>query len=64
MEDDLPDTFYLERGTEDEQRMKRTRFMELKDEVLKAFNKDKAELHRSGFSRSFRDRIHCKVRKA
>lgn len=68
MEDDLPDTFYLERGTEDEQRMKRMRFMELKDEVHKAFNKDKAELHRSGFSsspsRSIKDKIHSKVRKA
>ncbi|KAL8508207.1 hypothetical protein ACS0TY_018700 [Phlomoides rotata] len=50
MEDDLPDAFYLETGTPEEQKMKRMRFMELKDEVHKAFNKDKAKLHRSGFS--------------
>lgn len=65
MEDDLPDTFYLEKGTQEEQRMKRMRFMELKDEVHKAFNKDKAELRRSGFSSSSscKDRMSCKARK-
>ncbi|CAK7336953.1 unnamed protein product [Dovyalis caffra] len=52
MEDDLPDLFYLEKGTPDEQRIKRTRFMELKDDVQKAFNKDKAEINRSGLSSS------------
>ncbi|GFQ05613.1 regulatory protein npr3 [Phtheirospermum japonicum] len=52
MEDDLSDAFYLEKGTPEEQRIKRKRFMELKDEVNKAFNKDKAKLHRSGFSSS------------
>ncbi|GER54809.1 ankyrin repeat family protein, partial [Striga asiatica] len=47
MEDDLS---YLEKGTPEEHKMKRKRFMELKDEVNKAFNKDKAKLHRVGFS--------------
>lgn len=50
VEDDMPDLFYLEMGTPEEQKIKRTRFMELKDDVHKAFSKDKAELHRSGFS--------------
>ncbi|KAL2244551.1 UNVERIFIED_CONTAM: BTB/POZ domain and ankyrin repeat-containing protein NPR1 [Sesamum indicum] len=67
MEDDLPDAFYLEKGTPEEQRMKRMRYMELKDEVNRAFNKDKAELHRSGFSSSysasFKERTSYKVQK-
>ncbi|KAF2302869.1 hypothetical protein GH714_009929 [Hevea brasiliensis] len=42
MEDDLPDLFFLEKGTPDEQRIKRMRFMELKEDVHRAFNKDKA----------------------
>ncbi|XP_051128968.1 BTB/POZ domain and ankyrin repeat-containing protein NPR1 [Andrographis paniculata] len=66
MEDDLPDAIYLEKGTDEEQRMKRLRFMELKDEVQKAFTKDKAELHLSGFSssppRSFKDRMNMNSR--
>ncbi|KAJ6875986.1 BTB/POZ domain and ankyrin repeat-containing protein NPR2 [Populus alba x Populus x berolinensis] len=33
MEDDLPDLFYHEKGTPDEQRIKKTRFMELKEDV-------------------------------
>lgn len=52
MEDDLPDLFYLEKGSQEEQRIKRTRFMELKDDVQKAFNKDKAKFCRSGISPS------------
>ncbi|KAL1537582.1 Nitrogen permease reactivator protein [Salvia divinorum] len=66
MEDDLPDTLYLETGTPEEQKMKRTRFMELKDEVHRAFSKDKAKLHRSGFSSSsssFKDCIPHKIYK-
>ncbi|CAN1810184.1 BTB/POZ domain and ankyrin repeat-containing protein NPR1 [Linum perenne] len=43
MEDDLPDVFYLEKGSADEQRIKRNRYLELKDDVQKAFTKDKAE---------------------
>ncbi|KVH92028.1 regulatory protein NPR3-like [Cynara cardunculus var. scolymus] len=46
MDDDLPDLFFLEKGTADEQEIKRTRFVELKEEVQRAFTKDKAELHR------------------
>ncbi|KAL6282859.1 hypothetical protein ACE6H2_013788 [Prunus campanulata] len=42
IKDDLPDLFFLETGTPDEQKIKRTRFMELKEEVQKAFSKDKA----------------------
>lgn len=52
MEDDLPDLCYLEKGTPDEQRIKTRRFMELKDDVQKAFSKDKAEMSRSGISSS------------
>ncbi|KAI9384836.1 hypothetical protein POPTR_012G118300v4, partial [Populus trichocarpa] len=52
MEDDLPDLFFLEKGTPDEQRIKRTRFMELKEDVQKAFNKDKAVINRSVLSSS------------
>lgn len=68
MEDDLPDLFYLEKGTQEEQRVKRMRFMELKDDVNKAFNKDKAEFSRSGISSSssstsLRDSVHYKARK-
>uniref|UniRef100_A0A1D1XRL7 Regulatory protein NPR3 n=1 Tax=Anthurium amnicola TaxID=1678845 RepID=A0A1D1XRL7_9ARAE len=49
MEDDLPDLFILERGTPDEQKIKKTRFTELKEDVHKAFTKDK-ESGRSGLS--------------
>ncbi|KAI4306364.1 hypothetical protein L6164_029647 [Bauhinia variegata] len=52
MEDDLPDLFYLEKGTQEEQRIKTMRFMELKDDVQKAFNKDKAEFTRCGITSS------------
>ncbi|CAK9165132.1 unnamed protein product [Ilex paraguariensis] len=52
MEDDLPDLFYLEKGTLDEQRIKRTRFIELKKDVQRAFSKDKAEHQRSALSSS------------
>eukprot|EP00258_Populus_trichocarpa_P026199 XP_024442218.1 BTB/POZ domain and ankyrin repeat-containing protein NPR2 [Populus trichocarpa] len=45
MEDDLPDLFYHEKGTPDEQRIKKTRFMELKEDVQGAFIKDKAEIN-------------------
>ncbi|XWS12283.1 hypothetical protein CRYUN_Cryun37aG0076200 [Craigia yunnanensis] len=52
MEDDLPDLFYLERGTPEEQNIKSSRFRELKEDVQKAFNKDKAEFNRNGLSSS------------
>ncbi|KAL3520394.1 hypothetical protein ACH5RR_018543 [Cinchona calisaya] len=52
MEDDLLDLFHLEKGSLDEQKIKRSRFMELKGEVRRAFNKDKAELRRCGLSPS------------
>ncbi|XP_062206989.1 BTB/POZ domain and ankyrin repeat-containing protein NPR2-like [Phragmites australis] len=46
LEDDLPDgldTFFLRQGTPDEQKVKRMRFCELKEDVRKAFSKDKAD---------------------
>ncbi|KAK2431496.1 hypothetical protein P8452_44659 [Trifolium repens] len=52
LEDDMPDVFVLEKGTEEEQRTKKARFMELKDEVQKAFHKDMAENNHSGFQSS------------
>lgn len=42
LEDDLPDVFYLQKGTPDEQKVKKLRFCELKEDVRKAFSKDKA----------------------
>lgn len=50
MVDDLPDSFYLEKGTPDEQKLRKKRFVELKVDVQKAFTKDKAELQRIGLS--------------
>lgn len=46
LEVELPEFFYLEKGTAEEQEMKRTRYVELKEDVQRAFTKDKAELHR------------------
>ena len=46
LEDDLPDSldaFYLQKGTPDEQIIKKMRFCELKEDVRKAFSKDKAD---------------------
>ncbi|KAF9668169.1 hypothetical protein SADUNF_Sadunf15G0101100 [Salix dunnii] len=68
MEDDLPDLFYLEKGTPDEQKIKRIRFMELKEDVQRAFTKDKAEINLSGLSSSsssssLKDGISNKLRK-
>ncbi|KAL2316836.1 hypothetical protein Fmac_030712 [Flemingia macrophylla] len=51
-DDDMPDVFFLEKGTEEEQRIKKARFMELKDDVQKAFHKDMAVNNHSGFSSS------------
>lgn len=39
---DMPDNF-LEKGTPEEQRTKKMRYMELKEDVQKAFSKDMAE---------------------
>lgn len=54
LEDDMLDVFFLDRGTEEEQKTKKARFMELKDDVQKAFHKDIAEnnRHSGGFSSS------------
>ncbi|GAV76236.1 BTB domain-containing protein/DUF3420 domain-containing protein/NPR1_like_C domain-containing protein/Ank_2 domain-containing protein [Cephalotus follicularis] len=48
--DDLPDLLYLNDGTPDEQKIKRKRFMDLKEDFQKAFSKDKAELDCCGLS--------------
>lgn len=51
MLDDLhDDSLYLDKGSAEEQKNKKQRFMELKEDVHKAFTKDKAELHRVGLS--------------
>lgn len=70
LEDDMPDVFFLDKGSEEEQRIKKTRFMELKDEVQKAFHKDMTENHHIGLSSSLssssstrRDGPNHKVRK-
>lgn len=52
LEDDMPDVFFLDKGSPEEQEMKKMRFMELKDDVTKAFDKDKAEKKWAGFSAS------------
>nr|AHF20180.1 ankyrin-repeat protein [Musa acuminata AAA Group] len=52
LEDDLPDVFYLQKGTPDEQKVKKLRFCELKEDVRKAFSKDKAGSLLSGLSSS------------
>lgn len=52
LEDDTLDSLMLESGTPEEQRSKKMRYTELKDEVMKAFNKDKAEKYWAGFSTS------------
>lgn len=49
---DMPDVYVLEKGTLEEQSRKKMRFMELRDEVQKAFSKDMAENNRSVLSPS------------
>nr|XP_015880624.2 BTB/POZ domain and ankyrin repeat-containing protein NPR1-like isoform X2 [Ziziphus jujuba var. spinosa] len=49
-DDDMPDVYFLEKGTPDEQRLKKMRYMELKEDVQKAFYKDMAEKNWSGLS--------------
>ncbi|KAJ4763725.1 BTB/POZ domain and ankyrin repeat-containing protein NPR1 [Rhynchospora pubera] len=63
LEDDLPDLFYLEKGTPDEQKIKRARFCELKEDVRKAFSKDKAGFSSSSSSNSSLAERHHKPRK-
>ncbi|GFZ07606.1 NPR1-like protein 3 [Actinidia rufa] len=52
LDDDMPDAFFLEKGTPEERRIKKMRFMELKEEVMKAFDKDRAQNNRTGLSSS------------
>lgn len=51
--DHLPDLFYLERGSPEEQSLRRRRFLELKEDLMKAFNKDKAFMKMSNKSMMF-----------
>ena len=46
MDDDLQDILDLENETREEEDIKRSRFVELKEEVQRAFTLDKAELHK------------------
>ncbi|KAG6507323.1 BTB/POZ domain and ankyrin repeat-containing protein NPR2-like [Zingiber officinale] len=52
LEENLPEPFYLQKGTPDEQKLKKLRFGELKENVRNAFNKDKVESLFSGLSSS------------
>ncbi|XP_010908601.1 BTB/POZ domain and ankyrin repeat-containing protein NPR1 [Elaeis guineensis] len=52
LEEDLPDLLYLQKGTPDEQKIKKMRYCELKEDVRKAFKKDKADSARSWLSSS------------
>ncbi|PON62039.1 Potassium channel [Trema orientale] len=70
MEDDLPEMLYLETGTPEEQKIKRMRFVELKEDVQNAFDKDKAEFNRvvlssssSSSSLKLRESVKQKTRK-
>uniref|UniRef100_A0A7N0TIJ8 Uncharacterized protein n=1 Tax=Kalanchoe fedtschenkoi TaxID=63787 RepID=A0A7N0TIJ8_KALFE len=69
LEDDMPDLVFLEKGSAEEKRVKRRRFMELKDEVQRAFNKDMAEKNHatlassSSSSSSLKDGVYAKIRK-
>uniref|UniRef100_A0A5B7AW03 Putative regulatory protein NPR3-like n=1 Tax=Davidia involucrata TaxID=16924 RepID=A0A5B7AW03_DAVIN len=71
LEDDMPGMpeLFLEEGTSEEQRIKKMRYMELKEDVKKAFDKDKAEHNWAGFSSSSssssspKGGVNCKFRK-
>lgn len=52
LEDDTLGDLLLEKGTPEEQKTKKMRYMELKADVKKAFDKDKAENNWTGFSSS------------
>ncbi|PON89688.1 Potassium channel [Trema orientale] len=49
---DMPDVYVLEKGTPEEQAKKKMRFMELKEDLQKAFSKDMAKNNQSGLSSS------------
>ncbi|CAK7346638.1 unnamed protein product [Dovyalis caffra] len=51
LDDDMPDALFLDKGTPEEQKTKKMRFMELKEDVQMAFNKD-MEKNRSGIASS------------
>jgi regulatory protein NPR1 len=51
-DDEMPDTFFLEEGSPEEQTKKRARFVELREDVQKAFYKDIADQSRSGLTSS------------
>ncbi|KAK9190918.1 hypothetical protein WN943_019528 [Citrus x changshan-huyou] len=60
---DWSDSSLLEKGTPEEQKLKRARFMELKEDLKKAFYKDMAEKNPSGLSSSSpKEGVKCKGR--
>lgn len=68
--DDMPDVYLLEKGTPEEQSLKKMRYMELKEDVQKAFCKDMAENNWPGLSSSSssctsspKERINYRIRK-
>ncbi|KAI5660609.1 hypothetical protein M9H77_19932 [Catharanthus roseus] len=52
LHDEMQGTLLLEEGPPEEQSVKKMRYMELKDEVMKAFDKDKAENNWPSFQTS------------
>ncbi|GAY62900.1 hypothetical protein CUMW_221440, partial [Citrus unshiu] len=66
---DWSDASLLEKGTLEEQKLKRARFMVVKEDVKKAFYKDMAEKNRSGLSSSSssssfpKEGVKCKGRR-
>ncbi|KAI9176722.1 hypothetical protein LWI28_006370 [Acer negundo] len=69
LDDDMPDALLLEKGSAEEQNIKKMRFTELKEDVQKAFSKDMAVNHRScltsssSSSSSPKEGVKHKVRK-
>lgn len=64
MEDELLDLDFPEKGTPEEEEIKRTRYIELKEDLQRAFTKDKAELLSSSmYSTTVRPGARNKVRK-
>ncbi|KAL9667141.1 hypothetical protein QQ045_001490 [Rhodiola kirilowii] len=69
LEDDMPDIVFLEKGSAEEKKIKKRRFIELKDDVQKAFNRDMAQKNHaslassSSSSSSLKDGVNGKFRK-
>lgn len=69
LEDDMPDIVFLEKGSIEEKKIKKRRFIELKEDVQKAFNRDVTQKNQaslassSSSSSSLKDGINAKTRK-